>query len=215
MRRLILALPLCCVAAFLVSGCSRPGVPAPQGNATGESPTATTDTANTEAAVGEQPSSDVKLEILSFDEIQQRLAAQQGKVVVMDMWSTSCPPCMKDFHNLVDLHKTYGGEDVACVSMSFDYEGLGTPEESQPPVLEFLKSQGAAFDNFMSNEESDVLYRKFQLNSVPAVFVYDRTGKLRERFESEGAYEKVRALVAELVKEPVAASETPAEAPAE
>ena len=44
----------------------------------------------------------------------------------------------------------------------------------------------------MSNEESDVLYRKFKLNAVPAVFVYDRYGKLRERFESEGAYEKVR-----------------------
>jgi hypothetical protein len=119
---------------------------------------------------------------------------------------------MKDFHNLVELHKAYPAEDVACVSLSFDFEGLGTPEESRPPVLEFLNSQGATFDNFMSNEESDVLYRKFKLNAVPAVFVYDRSGKLRERFESEGAYEKVRALVTELVKEPVAAAaETPAQ----
>ncbi len=161
-----------------------------------------------------RPDLAVKLDILSFDEIQQRLADKQGKVVVMDAWSTSCPPCMKDFHHLVALHKEYPAEDVACVSLSFDFEGLGTPEEAQPPVLDFLRSQGAAFDNFMSNEESDVLYRKFELNAVPAVFVYDRAGKLRARFESEGAYEKVRALVAELIKEPVtggeaAASETP------
>jgi hypothetical protein len=117
---------------------------------------------------------------------------------------------MKEFHNLVELHKEYPADDVACVSLSFDYEGLGSPEEAEPPVLEFLKSQGATFDNFMSNEESDVLYRKFELNAVPAVFVYDRAGKLRERFESEGAYEKVKALVAQLVKEPVA-NETPAD----
>lgn len=206
MRRSHSKLSGCLLAVSLVSGCNRPAATAPQESTT-------TATASEQAAAPNE-AADVNLEILSFDEIQQRLAAKQGRVVVMDMWSTSCPPCMKDFHNLVDLHKAHGGEDVACVSMSFDYEGLGTPDESKPPVLEFLKSQGAAFDNFMSNEESDVLYRKFQLNSVPAVFVYDRSGKLRERFESEGAYERVRALVAELVKEP-ATSETPVESPAE
>ena len=39
---------------------------------------------------------------------KQRIAAKRGKVVVMDAWSTSCPPCMKEFHNLVELHKQYG-----------------------------------------------------------------------------------------------------------
>jgi thiol-disulfide isomerase/thioredoxin len=156
----------------------------------------------TEAAAAAAPAASVELSILSFDEIQQRIAEKKGKVVVMDAWSTSCPPCMKDFHNLVELHKQYDPADVACVSLSFDFEGLGTPEEAAGPVREFLTSQGATFDNWMSNEESDVLYRKFKLNAVPAVFVYDRAGQLRERFETEGAYDKVRALVAELVKEP-------------
>jgi thiol-disulfide isomerase/thioredoxin len=158
---------------------------------------------------------DVKLDTLNYDEIQERIASKKGKVVVLDAWSTSCPPCMKDFHNLVELHKQYGPEELACISLSFDYEGLGKPEEVREPVLTFLKSQGATFDNLMSNEESDVLYRKFKLNAVPAVFVYDRLGKLRERFESEGAYEKVRELVAKLVKEPAdaAAENTTAEQP--
>ena len=143
----------------------------------------------------------VQLDTLNYDEIQERIASKKGKVVVLDAWSTSCPPCMKDFHNLVELHKEYGPDELACISLSFDYEGLGKPEEVREPVLTFLRSQGATFDNLMSSEESDVLYRKFKLNAVPAVFVYDRSGTLRERFESEGAYEKVRELVAELVRE--------------
>lgn len=199
MRSLISLLSLSFAVCWL-AGCNKPQSPAPDANST----VAVEGTSETSSA-------DVKLEILSFDEIQQRLAAKQGKVVVMDCWSTSCPPCMKDFHNLVELHKAYPAEDVACVSLSFDFEGLGTPEEAKPAVVEFLKSQGATFDNLMSNEESDVLYQKFKLNAVPAVFVYDRTGKLRERFESEGAYEKVRALVAELVQEPAASAEAAAE----
>jgi thiol-disulfide isomerase/thioredoxin len=182
---------------LVLAGCSKSTAPQAGAEATAETPpsvlVSTTD-------------SGVKLDILSFDEIQERIASKRGQVVVVDAWSTSCPPCMKDFHNLVELHKQYPPADVACVSLSFDYEGVGKPEEASGAVLTFLKQQGATFDNLMSNEESDVLYRKFKLNAVPAVFVYDRAGQLRERFESEGAYEKVRALVAELVKEPAAAA---------
>ncbi len=179
------------LSLLLAAGCGA-SVP-PETSSSGE----TSEPAAQQAA----DTADVQLDTLSFDEIQERIASKKGKVVVLDAWSTSCPPCMKDFYNLVELHKQYGPEELACISLSFDYEGLGKPEEVREPVLTFLRSQGATFDNLMSSEESDVLYRKFKLNAVPAVFVYDRSGKLRERFESEGAYEKVRELVAELVKE--------------
>jgi thiol-disulfide isomerase/thioredoxin len=159
-------------------------------------------------AATESPS-DVQLSIVDYDGIQQHIARNRGRVVVMDAWSTSCPPCMKEFHNLVELHKQYGPQRVACISLSFDYEGIGKPEEQQDRVLKFLRQQGATFDNLMSNEESDALYRKFKLAAVPAVFVYDRAGQLRKRFDNEQAkskaeaftYEQVKQLVAELLAE--------------
>ena len=183
--------PLLVMSLLLAAGCGA-SVP-PEGSTSGGTSEPTAQQAGVTA--------NVKLDTLNFDEIQERIASKKGKVVVLDAWSTSCPPCMKDFHNLVELHKQYGPAELACISLSFDYEGLGKPEEVREPVLTFLRSQAATFDNLMSNEESDVLYRKFKLNAVPAVFVYDRPGTLRERFESEGAYEKVREMVAELVKE--------------
>jgi thiol-disulfide isomerase/thioredoxin len=162
-----------------------------------------------EPAAAESPA-DVHLSIVDFAGIQEHIARNQGRVVVMDAWSTSCPPCLQEFHNLVELHKQYGPERLACISLSFDYEGLGKPEEQQDRVLKFLRQQGATFDNLMSNEESDVLYRKFKLAAVPAVFVYDRAGQLRKRFDNEQAkskaeaftYEQVKQLVAELLEEP-------------
>jgi thiol-disulfide isomerase/thioredoxin len=152
---------------------------------------------------------DVRLSIVSFEGIQEHIARARGKVVVMDAWSTSCPPCLTEFHHLVELHKKYGPEQLACISLSFDYEGIGQPEEQREPVLKFLRASGATFDNLMSNEESDVLYRKFKLAAVPAVFVYDRAGHLRKRFDNEQAhgkaeaftYEQVEQLVVELLKE--------------
>jgi thiol-disulfide isomerase/thioredoxin len=148
------------------------------------------------AAADDQASSagdEVRLSIVSFEEIEQRIADKRGKVVVMDAWSTSCPPCLQEFHNLVELHKKYGPDQVACISLSFDFEGIGKPEEQQEAVLKFLRQQGATFDNLLSNEESDVLYRKFRLAAVPAVFVYDRAGQLRKRFDNEQAKSKAEA----------------------
>jgi thiol-disulfide isomerase/thioredoxin len=189
------------VCLLLLPGCGS-SAPSESDQSSPTATEATTDAPPEKPAAEESGAVDVQLDTLSFDEIQQRVAAKRGKVVVMDAWSTACPPCLKDFHNLVELHKEYGPDDLAAISLSFDYEGLGKPEDVREPVLKFLHSQGATFDNLMSNEESDVLYKKFKLNAVPAIFVYDRSGQLRERFENEGAYDDVRKLVAELVKEP-------------
>jgi thiol-disulfide isomerase/thioredoxin len=158
------------------------------------------------APIPPAPEKSVDLQILDFDGIQNLIATKRGKVVVMDAWSTSCPPCMKEFPHLVELHRKHS-DNVACISLSFDYEGIGKPDEVKPRVLTFLKSQDATFDNVLSSEESDVLYRKFKLASVPAVFVYDREGKLVKRFDNEDAakesdaftYTQISKLVDELL----------------
>lgn len=154
-------------------------------------------------------SNDVSLKILDHDEIQQLIQEKKGKVVVMDAWSTSCPPCMKEFPHLVELHHEYGPEKVACVSLSFDYEGIDRPEDQQGRVLAFLRKQNATFDNILNKEEADALYKKLDLDAVPAVFVYDQSGKLRQKFDDSYrnaagerfSYDDVRALVKELLSE--------------
>ncbi len=200
----------CLVALALAAGCSK-------STATKESaaqqPAAATSSAEPKASSG-PINPDVELAIVDYQGIMEQIASKRGKVVVMDAWATSCPPCMEEFHNLVDIHKQYGPEKVACVSLSFDYEGIDKPEDQAPRVLEFLQQQGATFDNLMSTEESDALYKKFNLAAVPAVFVYDQQGNLRKRFDNEQAkskeeqytYDDVKALVAELVAAPPAAA---------
>jgi thiol-disulfide isomerase/thioredoxin len=136
----------------------------------------------------------VSLQTLDYNGIQKLIASHKGKVVVMDCWSTSCEPCIREFPKLVELHKKHGADKVACVSLSFDYEGIGQPEEVQPGVLAFLEKQQATFDNVLCSEESDTLRKKMELSSIPAVYVFDREGKSK-RFEGEEAYKEVPKLV--------------------
>jgi thiol-disulfide isomerase/thioredoxin len=140
----------------------------------------------------------VVLKTLDYDGLKKLIASHKGKVVVMDCWSTSCAPCIKEFPKLVALHKQYGPKKLACISLSFDYDGSDKIEEVRPPVLAFLERQKATFDNVLSSTPSDELSKKLEIPAIPAVFVYDHNGKVAKRFEGNKAYDEVPALVEKL-----------------
>ena len=114
------------------------------------------------------------------------IQAAPGKVVVVDAWSTSCVPCMREFPHLVELHKKYSKE-VVCVSFSCDFVGIKgkPPEFYEERVLKFLKSKEATLVNFLATEAADEAYEKMGIESIPAVFVYGTDGKLAQKFDSE------------------------------
>ncbi len=143
----------------------------------------------------------VSLQIKGYDEVAAAVAAHKGKVVVLDAWSTSCDPCIKEFPHLVELHKKHGADKIACISLSCDFEGLGKPEEQLPKVLKFLTEQGATFQNFLGREDSDTLFGKLKIPSIPAVFIYAKDGTLAKKIDAEFSYTKdVNPLVDELLK---------------
>lgn len=129
---------------------------------------------------------EVTLDLVDHAGLTERIAAAQGRVVVLDCWSTSCPPCVKEFPGLLKLQETFG-DDVQCLSLSLDYEGIGAPEEVIPRVRGFLEKVGAAIPNMLSQEESDVMLTKLDLVSVPGIFVYAQDGSLAKRFDDDMA----------------------------
>jgi thiol-disulfide isomerase/thioredoxin len=152
----------------------------------------------------------VSLEVVNWEQTQKLVAAHKGKIVVLDAWSTSCQPCMKEFPNLVKLHEKYGKRGLVCMSLSCDYQGIKNkpPEFYRERVVKFLEKQGAGFQNLLANVPAEDLYEKMELASIPAVFVYGRDGKLVKRFDNEDAktdddnftYADVTKLVEELLK---------------
>ncbi|HVJ69351.1 MAG TPA: thioredoxin-like domain-containing protein [Caulifigura sp.] len=145
----------------------------------------------------------VKVEITDWTGVEKWVASQKGKVVVMDMWSLSCEPCRKEFPNLVKLHNDHHGK-VACLSVSTDYAGIKSkpPAFYEPKVLEFLASQKATCKNILCSVESDAIFEKLDLASIPAVYVYGKDGKLAKRFTGEEVHydKEVLPLVVELLK---------------
>lgn len=147
-----------------------------------------------------KPAAEVKLDLKSVEQLRELIASKKGKVVVVDAWSTYCDPCMKEFPGLVGLHKKYGPEKIACISFCMNYVGLGKVEDEIEPVIEFLRKQNATFDNILSTDEDTVVNKKLGIQSVPAIFIYDRDGKLVKLINTETTYAEVEKIVAPLLQ---------------
>ena len=148
---------------------------------------------------GAPPAGDVQLAIKNHDQLMALIASKRGKVVVVDVWSTFCDPCIKEFPGLVRMHKKHGPEKIACVSLCVNFSGVGKPEDEIDEPLKFLQAQGAAFDNVLSSEPDEALYKKLKIASVPAILVFGPDGKLLKAFENEVKYSEVEAFVGPLL----------------
>lgn len=128
----------------------------------------------------------VDVRVLDWDGIQKLVAEQKGKVVVVDVWSTWCQPCVREFPNLVALHKKYP-EKVACISVNTNYDGIADEptEEQRQEVRQFLIQQGATFTNVICSVPDLDLYEKLGIAGPPVIYVYNSHGKLQQQFDNE------------------------------
>ena len=59
-----------------------------------------------------------------------------------------------------------------------------TPESNREEVLEFLQKQKADFIHILSSTADEKLYAQIKLASIPAVYVFEKSGKLAARIDS-------------------------------
>lgn len=133
----------------------------------------------------------VPIKEASWKQLQEFVKKQKpDKIVVVDLWSTACLPCLKEFPGLVKLKAEYG-EKVVCVSYNLDYAGIRKkpPAYYQPVVQKFLAKKVAdgkltpnALTNFMCTQETTEVLDTLEIGAMPAVLVY-RNGKLIQRFD--------------------------------
>lgn len=181
-----------CAGILVVSGCKpAPPAPAPKVEPSPAvmpaepAPSGQHETEDADASTaGMTPVEGITLDILDWEATQALVKKHPGKVVVMDLWATYCPPCIKEFPNLVRLNREHG-DQVACISVSTDYDGLDDqPIDSyRDKVMKFLTKQEATFQNVLLSISAEQLFaEKVEQQSIPIVFVFDQQGVLRGQF---------------------------------
>ncbi len=216
-----LALPVAVMLTVFI-GCKppprpvRPAAPASIPNEPVSTATATTEATaptSTSSNAAPSPAKSIDLRAMNWEQAQAFVTEYKGKVVVVDVWSTSCEPCLQEFPHLVALQQRHPN-DVVCVSFDCDYIGAKNKplDYYRERVLKALTElQAETIVNLISTVPADDLFQQMDLDSIPAVYVFDRDSKLAKRFDNrtpvgggqEGiSYEKqIDPLVAELIQQ--------------
>jgi len=131
-------------------------------------------------------SAKITARLQSWEETQKSLKRHKGKVVVLDVWSTACIPCMREFPGLVKIQKKHK-QKVHCISVNIDFygDGDGPSASLQHRVSKFLTKQQARIENIICSDPDEKVYEQVPFASIPAVYVYDSAGKLRELFYND------------------------------
>jgi thiol-disulfide isomerase/thioredoxin len=139
------------------------------------------------ARAGEDPVPE--LQVRDWKQTQKLIAAHKGKVVLVDIWTTTCPACVEKFPEFVKLQERFGAERLACVSVNCDYDGVPgkPPQHYQPKVQEFLQEQQAEFDHVLLSVPFVDFLDEIELASTPAYLLFDSEGKLVRRFDNDDA----------------------------
>ena len=129
---------------------------------------------------------EIKLEIATWEGIQKRIADHKGKVVVLDVWATSCLPCIKELPGLARLQQKHQ-ENVVCMTVSLDYDDyeFKQPEDARESVMEVLKEKisDPRIENFISADQDATFYEKSHTDSVPIILIYDQSGQLHKQVD--------------------------------
>jgi len=114
------------------------------------------------------------------------VAAARGNVVLVNIWATWCHPCREEFPYLVRLQRELHGQGFELVLVSADFDN------QLPKVTEFLAGQGVDFPTYRKigsdGEFIDGLDPRWS-GALPATFVYDRSGTLRDFWEGDLSYQ--------------------------
>lgn len=117
----------------------------------------------------EAPATDFKVTLLSGETF--RLSEQKGKVVLMNIWATWCPPCRDETPDLVDLYEKYKDQGYVTLGVSID-------EQGESVVRPFMEEFNVTYPMYIDTDGS-VLGKYGPTMGIPTTYIIGRKGNLR------------------------------------
>jgi thiol-disulfide isomerase/thioredoxin len=134
-------------------------------------------------------------DLLPYDEnVHQKLiAGSKGQVLLIDFWATWCSPCLEEIPHLVALERKYRGKGLRLVTVSAD------DEEDRAAALKFLQEKRVPAPVYLKTAGDDDKFITFVdktwSGALPALFLYDRNGKLARTFIGEADMKAVEKAI--------------------
>ena len=97
------------------------------------------------------------------------LSDYKGKVVLVNIWATWCPPCVEEMPSMEKLYQKFKGENFEILAVSIDETGLKA-------VAPFMKKSGLTFPALIDSEGT--IKTVYGITAIPESFIIDKQGFL-------------------------------------
>jgi thiol-disulfide isomerase/thioredoxin len=123
--------------------------------------------------VVKENSPQINFTMTTLDGREMQLSDYYGKVLVIDMWDTWCPPCRMEIPHFIELYNEYHQKGFEMIGIAFGREGADA-------VRKFVRENGVNYTNALANQE--IMSQFGEINSIPTTFVIDQKGKIYKKY---------------------------------
>jgi thiol-disulfide isomerase/thioredoxin len=114
-----------------------------------------------------------------------------GKVVLVNLWATWCPPCREEMPTLQTFYEKYKSDGFVLVAIN--------QEETREVVQPFVDQYGLTFPVWLDLDY--LAERKFNTENLPSSFVINREGRVRLMWLGGISKQNLEKYVTILIKE--------------
>ena len=113
------------------------------------------------------------------------LQSYRGRIVLVNIWATWCPPCVEEMPSLERLHRTLAGEGLVVLGVSVDDDGAA--------LQSFVRRAGVTFP-ILRDPGRRGPSAAWRTTGYPETFIVDGSGRIVRKIVGPASWDTPEAI---------------------